>query len=57
MVHSHITVLFVAPLQKRELGYPEEIEFIVVNHIKLLSHFDTKRTQYAEYNLILVRRK
>ena len=30
---------------------------IVVNHIKLLSHFDTKCPQYAEYNLILVRCK
>ena len=57
MVHGHKTFFLVAPLKLRELRHPEEIKFIIVDHIQLAGHLDTQRSQNAVHDLKSVRRK
>ena len=44
-MHSHKALLFVAPLEHREVDYPEACELVLVAQAKAVAHFET---QFAE---------
>ena len=54
MVHGDESLLFIAPLKKRELHDPEEIELVVVDQAQLLAEFESERAENVPHDLVLV---
>ena len=45
MMHGHQTAFFLAPLEHREVYYPQKSKFVLVAQSQLVTHFQTKFTK------------